>query len=90
MPNSSIYSRTRVLVLVPKVGTGTHGQRPSGTGTHLQNRVGTGTDQSSTGTDASNNPDFCILALISPNSYFDSIWTLPPPLCLVGAFHLCC
>ena len=40
----------------------------SGTGTHLQNGVGTaiGTDQSSTGTDASNNLDFCTLALLSP------------------------
>ena len=31
-----------------------------------QKRVGTGTDQSGTDTDASNNPDFCTLALLSP------------------------
>ena len=31
-----------------------------------QKRVGTGTDQSGTDTDASSNPDFCTLALLSP------------------------
>ena len=31
-----------------------------------QKRVGTGTDQSDTSTDASNNPYFCTLALLSP------------------------
>ena len=31
-----------------------------------QKRVGTGTDQSGTGTDGSNSPDFCTLALLSP------------------------
>ena len=31
-----------------------------------QKRAGTGTDQSCTGTDASNSPDFCTLALLSP------------------------
>ena len=40
--------------------------RQSGTGTHLQNKVGTGTNQSGTGTDASNSPDCCTLALLSP------------------------
>ena len=55
------------MVPVPKV---------SGTGTHLQKRAGTGTNQSGTGTDASRSPDFCIHALLSPNSYTDSIGTL--------------
>ena len=31
-----------------------------------QKRVGIGTDQSSTGTDTSNRPDFCTFALLSP------------------------
>ena len=80
--NLPFIGRTRTLVLVPKVGTSTHGQRQSGTctnqsgtGTHSQKRVGTGTDQSGIGIDtdqsgigidASNSPDFCILALLSP------------------------
>ena len=55
------------MVLVPKV---------SGAGTHLQKGVGTGTNQSGTGTKASHNLDFCIRALLSPNSYTDSIGTL--------------
>ena len=63
--NLPFIGRTRTLVPVLKVGTGTHGQRQSGTGTHSQKRVGTGTDQSGTGTDASNNSDFCTLALLS-------------------------
>ena len=71
--NLPFLGRTRTLVLVLKVGTGTHGQRPSSTsidqsgiGTLSQKRVGTGTDQSGTGTDASNNLDFCTLSLLSP------------------------
>ena len=31
-----------------------------------QQRIGTGIDQSGTGTNASSNPDFCTLALLSP------------------------
>ena len=50
--------------------------RSSGTGTHSQKRVGTGTDQSGTDIDASNSPDFCTLALLSPNLYTDSMGTL--------------
>ena len=76
-------SRTRTLGPVPKVGTGTHGQRQSGTdtdqsgtGTHSQKRVGTGTNQSGIDTDASSSPDFCTLELLSPTSYTDSIGTL--------------
>ena len=57
----------RQVVPVPK---------DSGTGTQLQNGVGTGSNQSGTGTDASSNPDFCTLALLSPNSSTDSIGTL--------------
>ena len=64
--NLSFMGRTRTLVPVPKVGTGTNGQRQSGTSTYSQKRVGTGTDQSGIGTDASSNPDFCTLALLSP------------------------
>ena len=71
--NLPFLGRTRTLVPVPKVGTGTHGQRQSGintnqsgTGTHSQKRVGTGTNQSGIGTDASHSPDFCTLALLSP------------------------
>ena len=71
--NLSFLGRTRALVPVLKVGTGTHGQRQSGTGTkscgtgtHSHNMVGTDTDQSRIGTDASNSPDFCIRVLISP------------------------
>ena len=41
-----------------------------------QKRNGTGTNQCGTGTDASSSPDFCTLALLSPNSYTDSIGTL--------------
>ena len=77
--NLPFLGRTHTLVPVLKVGTGTHGQRQSGTGTgtdqsgtgtHSQKRVGTGTgtDQSGTGTDASRNPHFCTLALLSPKS----------------------
>ena len=66
--NLPFLGRTRTLVPVPKVGTGTHGQRQSGTDTHSQKRVGTGTDQSGTGTDASSSPDFCTLELLSPIS----------------------
>ena len=47
-----------------------------GTGTHLQKGVGTGTNQCGTGADASNSPDFCILVLLSLNSYSNSIRTL--------------
>ena len=54
--NLPFLGRTRNSVLVPKVGIGTHGQRQSGTGT----------DQSGTSTNASNSPDFCIRALLSP------------------------
>ena len=46
--------KTRVLVPVPKVGTGTHGQRPIGTGTHGQRPSGTGTIVSGTGTHLQN------------------------------------
>ena len=74
--NLSFLGRTCTLVPVPKVGTGTHGQRQSGivtdqsgTDTHSQKRVGIGID-------ASSSPDFCTLALLSPNSYTDSIGTL--------------
>ena len=56
--NLPFMGRARTLVLVPKVGTGTHGQRKSGTctnqsgtGTHSQKKVGIGTNQSGTGTD---------------------------------------
>ena len=45
--------------------------RSSGTGTHSQKNIGSGT-----GTDTSNSPDFFTLALLSPNSYTDSIGTL--------------
>ena len=41
-----------------------------------QKRVGFGTDQSGTDIDASSSLDFCTLALLSPNSYTDSIGTL--------------
>ena len=34
------------------------------------------TDPSGTGTNASNSLDICVLALLSPNSYTDSIGTL--------------
>ena len=71
--NLPFLGKTCELVPIPKVGTGTHGQRQSGTGTDQsdtdtlsQKRVGTGTDQSSTGTDASSSPDFYTLALLSP------------------------
>ena len=47
----------RQVVPVPKVRS---------TGTHSQKGVGTGTDQSGISTDASDSPDFCIRALISP------------------------
>ena len=64
--NLLFLGRTRTLVPVPKVGTGTHGQRQSGTktdqsgtSTHSQKRVGTGID-------ACSNPDFCTLVLLSP------------------------
>ena len=74
--NLPFLGRTRTLVLVPKVGTSTHGERQngactnqSGTGTHPQKRVGTCTD-------ASNNPVFYTLALLSSNSYTDNIGTL--------------
>ena len=60
---------------VPNVGTDTHGQRKSGTSTNPSG-TGTGTDQSDTSTDASTSPDFCTLALLSPNSYIDGIGTL--------------
>ena len=78
--NLPFMSRTRTLVPVPKVGTGTK----SGYRYRLdrgkvvlipikvvpvaihQKRVGTGTEQSGTGIDASSNPDFCTLALLSP------------------------
>ena len=43
--------------------------KSSGTGSHSQNRVGTGTD-------ASGNLDFFTVALLSPDSYTDSIGTL--------------
>ena len=55
-PNLPFLGKTPVLVLVPKVGTGTYGQRPSGTGT----------DQSGTGTDALCSPDYCTFVLLSP------------------------
>ena len=45
------------VVPVPKV---------SGIGTHSQKSIGTTTDQSGTGTDAFDSPDFCTLALLSP------------------------
>ena len=41
-----------------------------------QKRAGIGIDQSGTSTDASSSPDFCTLALLSPNSYTDGIGTL--------------
>ena len=53
-------------------GTGT---KQSGTGTTHQNRVGTGADLSGTGTTASCSPDFCILTLLSSNSYTKGIGT---------------
>ena len=46
-------------------------QKQNGTSTLFQNRVGTGTDPCGTGTNASNGPDICVLALLSPNSYTD-------------------
>ena len=60
MAKSTIFGQN------PHIGTGTHGQRQSGIGI----------DQSGTGTDASNSLDFCTIALLSPNSYTDSIGTL--------------
>ena len=80
--NLSYLGRTCVLVPVPKVGTITWSEaklyryHQSGTGTQSQKGVGTDTNQSSTGTNASSNPDFCTLALLSPNSSTDSIGTL--------------
>ena len=74
--NLPFLGKTCVLVPVLKVSTSTNGQKQSGTGTHLQKGVGTGTNQSGTGIDASNSPNFCILVLLSLNSYSDSIGTL--------------
>ena len=50
--------------------------RQSGTGTNFQNMIGTGTNPSGTGTTASDNPDFCIRALLSSNSHTEGIGTL--------------
>ena len=70
MEKSAIYGQYLRLVPIPL------SQKQSGTGTTHQNRVGTGTDPSGTGTTTSCSLDFCIHALISPNSYSDSIGTL--------------
>ena len=43
--NLPFFSRTLVLVLVPKVDTDTHGQRQSGIGTQSQKGVGTSTNK---------------------------------------------
>ena len=62
------------VVLVPRQsGTGTNFQNMIGTGT---NPSGTSTNPSGTSTTASDNPDFCIHALLSSNSHTEGIGTL--------------
>ena len=74
---SAISEQSRNLVPLPnRGGIGTHMQRQNGTGTTHQNRVGTGTDPSGTDTTTSCSLDFCILTLLSPNSYTNGIGTL--------------
>ena len=84
MAKSAISRQNPNLVLVPnRGGTGTHMQRQNGIGTNQsgtatthQNWIGIGTNPSGTGTNASNSPDICVLAMLSPNSYTNGTGTL--------------
>ena len=64
------------VVPVPLTRTKVVPVRQSGTGTNFKNMIGIGTNPSGTGTTASGSPDFCIRALLSPNSHTEGIGTI--------------